>query len=86
MVMNEAFSKKAIYRFDKGNIHRPNKVEISTGMFVCPKCKSKLTIAPNRLINKIYVCPSCGFKIDYDKVLLTPEAIEEYQMRERQNG
>ena len=76
----------AIYYYDLGNIHRPNKNELSTGFFNCPKCKSKLSVSPKRIINKIYICPCCGFKISYEKVLNSQDEIVEYQMREENNG
>jgi hypothetical protein len=71
--------KKSVYRFDRGPIYRPTRQEFQLNSLCCPKCKEQLFKPRVRLIKKVYVCKSCGWVIEIDKILSSQEAIAEHK-------
>lgn len=68
--------KESLYYYDVGNIHRPNKQELTGNIFNCPKCKNVLSRPSTQILTEIYICPNCGFKIEIQKIL-TKENIQD---------
>lgn len=76
--------KNSIYYYDKPAIYRPTKNELHSGFFYCPNCNGLLSKPRVRIIKRIFICPSCGFKIEHEKVLIDQRTIDDYKKRKQQ--
>lgn len=72
-----------MYYYDKSNMFRPNRKELHNGLFNCPKCKNMMSTPRTRILEVVYVCPSCGHKIKKEKVLNTHNLINEHKENKR---
>jgi len=62
-------SRRAMYWTDKDRVYRLTRMEQDGGGAVCPKCKKEMSKEPFTRSDKLYNCPSCGFKIPSSKVV-----------------
>jgi len=69
--------KESLYYYDKSKVYRPNRSELSQQLFNCPHCKSLLSRPRHRAIKIIYCCPNCGFQIEEENILSSPDKIQE---------
>jgi len=79
---DESIVKKALYYYEKGNVHRITKKEAEDGLYFCPKCKQQLQNRKGKF-NKLFVCinDGCNFVIREDQ--LTNGQRLEMPLRER---
>ena len=68
--VKNARSRRALYFKERGRTYRKTRSENENGMVRCPKCKGEdgMDLQPFTKSIKIYICPSCGWKITTDKV------------------
>jgi DNA-directed RNA polymerase subunit RPC12/RpoP len=69
-------SRRAMYWGAPDRIYRLTKNEQENGMAVCPRCRAEMQKEPFTKSEKLYTCPSCGFKVPSSKTTTTKIEIE----------
>lgn len=62
-------SRRAMYWTDRDRIYRLTKNEQGEGKPACPKCREEMEKQRFTKNDKLYNCPSCGFKIPSSKTV-----------------
>jgi DNA-directed RNA polymerase subunit RPC12/RpoP len=72
----ELKSRRAMYWGAPDRVYRLTRNEQENGTAVCPKCKKDMALEPFTKSEKLYNCPSCGFKVPSSKTTTTRITID----------
>jgi predicted RNA-binding Zn-ribbon protein involved in translation (DUF1610 family) len=73
--------KTALYRYERGRVFRPSKVELEADQFSCPRCHAALISVRIRLQETALSCPNCQWSIHRDD-LWQPQQEQEPAVRQ----
>jgi len=62
-------SRRAMYWGAPDRTYRLTRQEQESGNAMCPKCRKDMEVQPFTKKDKLYVCPSCGFKVPRSKAV-----------------